>query len=58
MIKRKKEAKKASIEIDALSWWILAVAFFVLVLIGYLILSGKGLALIEKIKDLFRFKNP
>ncbi len=57
MIKRKK-GEKASIELDTLGWWILIIVFFVLVLIGYLILSGKGLALIEKIKDLFRFKNP
>ena len=50
-----KKEKKGAIEMEVLAWWIIAIAVLVLVVIGYLILSGKGTGIIEHIKNLFRF---
>ncbi len=48
---------KKAIEIEVLTWWIIAIAVLVLVIVGYLILKGKGISAIEFIKNLLRFGN-
>jgi len=52
----KKIKKKGDIELDTLAWWIIAVVVLVIIVVAYLILSGKGAGILEKIKNLFRFR--
>jgi len=50
MIKNKK-----GMEMEMLGWWILAIAVLVITLLGYFILSGKGIDAIDYLKNLFKF---
>ena len=59
MRRRQKESvknmgKKAEAETDFMAYFIIAVIILAVVLIGYLILSGKGQNAIEYIKNMFR----
>lgn len=47
--------RKKGIVPDYLGWLILAVAVLVFIVIGIIILRGKGLGAIDYIKSLFRF---
>ncbi len=47
--------KGGDVEIDVLIWWIIAFVVIVILIIGYIILSGKGSGMIEQIRNLFRF---
>jgi len=47
--------KRGAFAIEQLGWWLLAIAALVLMVIGYLILTGKGGAALEYIKKLFSF---
>ena len=47
--------KKAQFIQENLGWLLLALAVLIVVLIGYIILTGKGIGFINKIKNLFRF---
>lgn len=46
---------KKGIALETLAYIILAVAILVLMVIGYMILTGKGQAAIDFIQNLFRF---
>ena len=46
---------KKGMELEALGWWVLAIAVLVLVLAGYFVLQNKGVGAIEFLKNLFRF---
>ncbi len=50
-----KRGKKGIIN-STLAYWFLALLVLALIVIGYLILSGKGGAAIDAIKNIFRFK--
>jgi hypothetical protein len=54
-IKKLLKDKKAQFIQENLGWLLLALAVLVVILIGYAILTGKGIGLINKIKNLFRF---
>lgn len=47
--------KKASFIQENLGWLLLALGGLIVILIGYMILTGKGIGFINKIRDLFRF---
>jgi len=47
---------KRGMELEMLGWWIIGLAVLVLVIIGIIILRGKGSSAIDYIKSLFRFK--
>jgi uncharacterized protein (UPF0333 family) len=47
--------KKGQFLQENLGWLLFALAVLVVVFIGYMILTGKGLGFINKIRDLFRF---
>jgi len=51
-----KRGKKADIELETLAWWIIGAVVLVLIVIGYIVLSGKGAGMIEHIKNLFRLR--
>ena len=51
----KNKMNKKGIELEILGWWIMALAVLVIVIIGIIILMGKGEAAINYINDLFRF---
>ena len=46
---------KRGMETEMLGWWIIAIAVLVIMIIGYMILKGKGISAIEYIKNMFRF---
>ena len=46
---------KRGIVPDYLGWLILAVALLILIVMGIIILKGKGIGALEYIKSLFRF---
>lgn len=48
---------KKAIEIEMLTWWLIALVVLILVIAVYLILKGKGDSALEYIKNLFRFKS-
>lgn len=52
---KKKRGKKGTISIDMLGWILIGLAVLVIAVIGILILTGKGSAALEYIKNLFRF---
>lgn len=54
-IKKLLRDKKAQFIQENLGWLLLALAVLVVVLVGYGIFTGKGIGLINKIKNLFRF---
>jgi len=56
MKKKQKKGTRAAIELEMLAWWIIALIVLVVIVIGYIILSGKGIGIIEHIKNLFRFE--
>ncbi len=47
---------KKGLEIEMLGWWLIGLAVLVVVVIGYMILSGKGASAIQYIKNLIRFR--
>ncbi len=47
--------KKGDIELEMLAWWMIAILVLVIMLVAYLILSGRGQAILGHIKNLFRF---
>ena len=49
--------KNAAIVPETLAWWLIAAAIFVLLMIGYIVATGKGTGAIEYIKSLFRFRS-
>jgi len=55
----KKEAgnriNKKGIALETLAYWLIAVAILVLMIIGYMILSGKGGVALSYVEKLFRF---
>jgi hypothetical protein len=51
----KNKIKKKAIELEMLGWWIIGLAVLVLIIIGIVILKGKGFAALDYIKNLFRF---
>jgi len=50
-----KKSRKRGIELQMLAWWIIAIVVLVIMIVAYLIISGKGSAAIEYIKNLFSF---
>lgn len=51
----KKIKNKKGFELEVLGWWILGIAVLVIVIFGMIILKGKGVGMIDYIKQLFRF---
>ena len=47
--------KKKGIVTDYLPWLIIGIAILVIVLLSIFILRGKGVSMIDQIKNLFRF---
>ncbi len=47
--------KKRGMEMEMLGWWILAITVLVIMLGGYLIVSGKLTNALEYIKNILRF---
>jgi hypothetical protein len=54
-IKKLLKNKKAQFIQENLGWLLLALGVLIVVLIGYALLTGKGLGFLDKIKNLFRF---
>ena len=52
----RKKGKKG-MEIEMLAWLLIGVLVLVVVVVGYLLLKGKGVGAIEYIKNLFRFRS-
>jgi len=50
-----KGMNKRGMEIEMIGWWILAIAVLVILVIGIMVLKGKGIGAIEYVKNLFRF---
>lgn len=48
-------SKKRGIASEMLGWWILAIAVLAIMIVGYMILQGKGIGAIDFIKNMFRF---
>ena len=48
---------KKGFEIEMIGWWVLGLAVLVIVLLGYLMLSGKLASASSFISDLFRFRS-
>jgi L-cystine uptake protein TcyP (sodium:dicarboxylate symporter family) len=46
---------KKAMEIEMLGWWIIALVVFVIMIVGFVILKGKGINAIDYIKNIFRF---
>ena len=46
---------KKAMEMEMLGWWIIAIAVLAIMIIGYLILKGKGIDALEYVKNLLRF---
>ena len=49
------KTKKGELTFDTLIPWIIAIGLLFLVLLSYLVLSGKGTSALTYLKDLFRF---
>jgi hypothetical protein len=47
--------KKAQFIQENLGWLLLGLGVLIVVILGYVILTGKGLGFLDKIKNLFRF---
>ena len=47
---------KRGIELDMLGYWILGILVLVVIVVGYFILKGKGVGVLEAIKNMFRFR--
>ena len=47
--------KKKAMEIELIGWWVIALAVLVIMLLGYMILKGKGVGAIEFLKNMIRF---
>jgi len=47
---------KKAIELDMLGWWILGLVMFIIVVIGILMITGKGSEALSYIKNLFSFR--
>ncbi|MEK6906193.1 MAG: hypothetical protein AABW81_01075 [Nanoarchaeota archaeon] len=54
MLNKRGSGKKA-METEMIGWWVIALAVLVIMLIGFMILKGKGIGAIDYIKNLFRF---
>lgn len=50
-----KRVDKKGMEIEMLGWWIIGLVVLVIMIIGYMILKGKGIDAINHLKNLFRF---
>lgn len=46
---------KKGFEMEVLAWLLIGIAVLVILMVGILILSGKGTNILEYIKDMFRF---
>ena len=51
----KKWFDKRGIAFEVMGWWILAIAVLVIILVGYFILSEKGIDAISYIRNMLRF---
>ena len=49
-----KKSKKG-MELETLGYWIIALVILVIVILGIIILKGKGISAIDYIKQIFRF---
>lgn len=54
-IKKLLKNKKGQFIQENLGWLLLTLGVLVVILIGYAIITGKGIGFITKIKNLFRF---
>jgi hypothetical protein len=54
-VKMNHKIKKKAIELEMLGWWIIGLAVLVLIIIGIVILKGKGFTALDYMKNLFRF---
>lgn len=50
-----KRFNKKGIESEIIVWWVIGIAVFLFMVIGYFVLKGKGLGAIDYIENLFRF---
>ena len=48
-------SKKNGIEMEMLGWWLIALVVLAIMIVGFIILKGKGINAIEYIKNIFRF---
>jgi len=48
------ENKKAAIELETLGWIILGLVIFVVIIVGYIYLTGHGISALDFLKNLFR----
>ena len=49
------KTKKGELTFDTLIPWVIAIGLLVLIILSYIILSGKGTSALTYLKDLFRF---
>jgi len=54
MIKKRESMNKKGFESEMMGWWILGLAVLVIVILGIMILTGKGTEAITYIKKIFR----
>ena len=48
-------SKKKGNEMEMLGWWLIALVVLAIMIVGFIILKGKGINAIEYIKNIFRF---
>lgn len=54
--KKKNKRCKRGIVSEALPWILIAVAVLVILMVGILVMKDKGVAIIDMIKDVFKFR--
>lgn len=55
-MKRMKIFNKKGIAAEALPWIIIAIAILAILMVGIFVFKEKGVSVIDKLKDLLRFK--
>jgi hypothetical protein len=53
MAKERRGMSKKGLELEMIGWWILGLAVLVIVILGIIVLTGKGIGAIEYIKKIF-----
>ena len=54
MVKKRRGMGKKGLELEMIGWWILGLAVLVLVILGIVVLTGKGTGAIDYIKKILR----
>ena len=53
MVKKRRGMSKKGLELEMIGWWIMGLAVLVLVILGIVVLTGKGIGAMEYMKKIF-----